>query len=135
MENLALALSVGDVLEVHVDALSEDVEARVDEIVPQADAASRSFLVKVNLARSERMFEGMFGRLLIPVGTRRHICLATAAIRTVGQLDYVEVVDLKRRTKERRLITTGKLGMPGRVEVLSGLDVGDHVLLPTDGDG
>jgi RND family efflux transporter MFP subunit len=135
MEDLALKLAIGDTLTVHVDALGEDVKAQVDEIVPQAEAASRSFLVKVGLDRSERMFEGMFGRLVIPVGSRRHLCLDTDAIQTVGQLEFVEVVDLDTRTKQRRLITTGKLGMPGRIEVLSGLNAGDYVLRQPANDG
>ncbi|MBN2475701.1 MAG: efflux RND transporter periplasmic adaptor subunit [Pirellulales bacterium] len=129
MENLAVKLKVGDTLAVRIDALQRNVEATVDEIVPQAEVASRSFLVKVALPRSEGMFEGMAGRLLIPAGTRRHLCLATDAIDTIGQLQFVEVVDLEQHTKQRRMITTGRLGMPGRVEVLSGLKAGENVLV------
>ena len=68
------------------------LDALIDEIVPQAEAASRSFLVKVRLPRSEDMFEGMFGRLKIPAGTRRFLCLSTDAIERVGQLEMVDVV-------------------------------------------
>ncbi len=133
MENLAVKLKLGAMLTVHVDALDLDVQAHVDEIVPQAEAASRSFLVKVGIPHSEGVYEGMFGRLLIPAGKRRHLCLATAAIRTVGQLQFVDVVKADGRTKERRFITTGRLGYPGRIEVLSGLSAGDRVLLHPEG--
>ena len=70
----------------------------------------------------------MFGRLRIPAGTRRHLCLAVPAIDRIGQLEYVEVV-LPGNVVERRFIKTGRLGMPGRVEVLSGLHAGERVLL------
>jgi RND family efflux transporter MFP subunit len=129
MENLAMKLSIGQTLQVHIDALDRDVEAVVDEIVPQAEAASRSFLVKIALPRSEGLYEGMFGRLRIPAGTRRHLCLATAAIQEVGQLEFVEVLQPDDNTLERRFITTGRLGMPGRVEVLSGLEPGEQVVI------
>ncbi|MEA1951397.1 MAG: efflux RND transporter periplasmic adaptor subunit [Planctomycetota bacterium] len=129
MENLAMKLKIGDVLQVHIDALNRDVEAVVDEIVPQAEAASRSFLVKVALRRSDELYEGMFGRLRISAGTRRHLCLATAAIQTIGQLQFVNVVKPDEKTIERRFIITGRLGMPGRVEVLSGLKAGEQVLI------
>lgn len=122
-------------LTVHIDALNRDVEALIDEIVPQAEAASRSFLVKVRLPRSEGLFEGMAGRLLIPAGKRRHLCLATAAIERIGQLQFVEVADLQNGTKQRRLIKTGRLGMPGRVEVLSGLKAGEKVVLKRPSPG
>lgn len=132
MENLAVKLKKGDVLTVRLEALDREVEAVVDEIVPQAEAASRSFLVKVALPRSEGFYEGMFGRLLIPAGTRRHLCLWTAAIQTVGQNEFVYVVkedEAGRPVVERCFITTGRLGMPGRIEVLSGVEAGDKVLL------
>jgi len=127
-ESLAVKLQVGQKLNVHIDALERDVEATIDEIVPQADAPSRSFLVKAALPRSSDLYEGLFGRLLIPAGSRRHLCLATAAIQRVGQLDFVDVV-LPDGTIEKRFIKTGREGMRGRVEVLSGLEAGEKVVL------
>ncbi len=131
MENLAMKLKLGDALTVHIDALDRDVAATVDEIVPQAEAASRSFLVKVALHRSDDLYEGMFGRLRIPVGTRRHLCMPLAAIQTIGQLEFVDVLKPDGHSLERRLITIGRVGVPGHVEVLSGLNAGDRVVLLT----
>ncbi len=128
LERLAMGLHVGQQLIVHVDSVDRDFSATIDEIVPQADAASRSFLVKASLPRSENLFEGMYGRLQIPAGRRRHLCLATDAIRRMGQLEFVDVV-LDDATLQRRLIKTGRLGMPGRQEVLSGLEAGEKVVL------
>jgi RND family efflux transporter MFP subunit len=129
MENLAVKMNIGERLTVHIDALGRDVGARVDEIVPQAEAASRSFLVKVALTESEGLYEGMFGRMRIPSGVRRHLCLPTAAIQTLGQLQFVDVVAADGQTLERRFITTGRFGSPQQVEVLSGLEAGDRVVL------
>ena len=128
LEELAVKLRPGDTIKVYIDAVQREIESTIDEIVPQADAPSRSFLVKATLPRAEDLYEGMFGRLRIPAGTRRHLCLETDAIQTVGQLTFVNVVN-DDRTIERRLITTGRLGMPGRVEVLSGLRAGERVVL------
>jgi RND family efflux transporter MFP subunit len=127
-EQLAVTLKVGQKLNVHVDALNRDIEATIDEIVPQADAPSRSLLVKASLPRTDGLYEGMFGRLAIPAGSRRHLCLAESAIERVGQLEFVDVVRSD-GTLERRYIKTGQLGMPGRIEVLSGLAMGEEVVL------
>lgn len=128
MEQLAVKLRPGDKLDVYVDALERELEATIDEIVPQADAPSRSFLVKASLPRSDDLYEGMFGRLRIPAGTRRHLCLATSAIQRIGQLEFVDVV-LPDGSLEKRYIKTGRLGIPGRVEVLSGLKADEQVVL------
>lgn len=131
LEQLAVSLRVGQKLNVRVDSVNRDFIATIDEIVPQADAASRSFLVKASLPRSEDLYEGMYGRLQIPAGSRRHLCLATDSIRRIGQLEFVDVV-LEDGSLRRRLIKTGRLGMPDRIEVLSGLDAGDRVVLYPD---
>ena len=137
MENLAVKLHPGDQLNVRIDALekTEMVKAVVDEIVPQAQATSRSFLVKVALPRSPNLFEGMSGRLQVPAGTRRFLCLNAEAIERNGQNERVYVVH-DDGTLERRLIKTGrvgrrdeKTGRPTRVEVLSGLEADEKVLL------
>ena len=127
-EQLAVKLQVGQTLTVYVDALDRQIDATVDEIVPQADIASRSFLVKVAIPKSDDLFEGMFGRLRIPVGVRRHLCLNTAAIQQVGQLQFVDVV-LENNELEKRYIKTGRLGMPQRIEVLSGVKAGERVVV------
>lgn len=128
MAQLAVNLRVGDQLSVYVDALQKEFPAVVDEIVPQADAPSRSFLVKASVPRSDDLYEGMFGRLRIPAGERRHLCLAMDAIVRIGQLEFADVV-LDDGTIERRMIKTGQVGAPGRQEVLSGLQAGERVIL------
>jgi RND family efflux transporter MFP subunit len=133
MESLAIKLKVGQDLTVRVDSVNKDFTATIEEIVPQADTASRSFLVKSSLPRSDNLYEGMYGRLQIPAGSRRHLCLATDAIRRVGQLEFVDVV-MEDRSLQLRLIKTGRLGMPGRVEVLSGVNAGERVVLFPSGD-
>ncbi len=130
LEHLAVKLRAGDRLNVYIDALEREVESTIDEIVPQADAPSRSLLVKASIPRSDDLFEGMFGRLRIPAGERRHLCLATDALHQVGQLEFVEVVNDDGQI-EKRFIKTGRLGMPGRIEVLSGLKAGERVVIRT----
>lgn len=127
-EELALRLEPGSPVQVHIDALDRDLTGTVAQRVPQAEAASRSFLIKIALPDVSGLFEGMFGRLKIPVGERRHLCLPVAAIREIGQLQFVDVVR-RDGTLERRFIRTGRRGFPGKVEVLSGVEAGERVLL------
>ena len=127
-EALSGDIAVGDEMKVTIDALDATFTGTVEEIVPQAQAASRSFLVKVLLPRDKRMVEGMFGRLFVPTSRRSRYCVSEAAIRRIGQLRFVDVVGPE-GVLQRRQVTLGEHAEGGRVEVLSGLEAGERVVL------
>jgi RND family efflux transporter MFP subunit len=128
-ESLAAHLRPGMKLGVRVDSADLDVEGAVREIVPQAETASRSVLVKVSLPTdSKTLYIGTFGRLHIPVGELNRIVVPRAAARTVGQLEMVDVVS-RDGTLERRFVRRGEM-LGDQVEILSGLRIGERVALP-----
>lgn len=133
-ESLALAARIGQKIPVRVDAAGYAAVATIREIVPRAEQATRSVLVKVALPPldGKAILPGMFGRMEFPVGTRERLVLPRAAVRSVGQLDMVDLVEPDGRIARRFV----RLGNPlpnaenDKVEILSGLDPGDRVALP-----
>jgi multidrug efflux pump subunit AcrA (membrane-fusion protein) len=113
-----------------VEAAGVDAEGEVREIVPQAQQASRTVLVKVGLASptGNPPLPGMFGRISVPVGRADRLVVPRAAVRTVGQLELVDVPGPD-GTLTRRFVRTGR-PVDGKVEVLSGLAEGERVALP-----
>ena len=105
-------------LDVLVTSLDRKVQGSVEEIVPFADPVSRTFLVKVALPPQEDLYPGMFGRLLIPIGTRRTVLVPRACWQRVGQLDTVVVKDGE--DWRRIYVKTGQV-QGESVEVLAGL--------------
>jgi membrane fusion protein (multidrug efflux system) len=133
-EALAGTVRVGAALPVHIDALRLDLVGRVREIVPQAQVASRSVLVKITLPsyRTGQLYVGMFGRASLPIGQVERVVVPTAAIQHVGQLELIEVITSE-GTLERRFVRSGR-HLDDRVEILSGLAAGERVALPAPGD-
>jgi RND family efflux transporter MFP subunit len=125
-ESLAQQLSVGQQLPARIDALDYECRATVSEIVPQAESASRSFEVKVTGSCPPGIYSGMFGRLLLPLGEEQVVTAPLAAVRYVGQLAVVDVV--QRDTTLRRHVQLGRKFADG-VEVLAGLRPGEKVVL------
>lgn len=126
-EALVRYIKVGDQLLVKLGTEETLTTGIVDEIVPQADVASRSVLVKVLIPNVTDLYTGMFGRLLIPTGTERVLVVPTQAIERVGQLEYVLTPTAS--GPERRFVQTGRR-FGDKIEVLAGISENEPVLIP-----
>ncbi|MEZ5987542.1 MAG: efflux RND transporter periplasmic adaptor subunit [Planctomycetota bacterium] len=125
-ESLAARLAPGREVEVSLEALDLRCHGHVDEIVPEAEARSRVFEVKVSGPCPPDVLPGMFGRLFIPVGKRDELRVPAAALLRIGQLESVWVVTADDRML-RRYVQTGRHHEDG-VEILSGLSEGETIL-------
>jgi HlyD family secretion protein len=130
-EGLIHRVSPGTELEVVVNALGRSFGGTVEEVVPSADPATRTFLVKVGLPEAEDLLPGMFGRLLVPVKERKVILVPKKAIMRIGQLEVVTVETDGRW--QRIFVKTGRV-IGDKVEVLSGLHGDERVALEGEGD-
>ena len=129
-ESLAEQLKVGQKIQARLESLGYDCEATISEIVPEAQAASRSFTVKVTGPCPPGVYSGMFGRIFIPLEDEEVVVVPAAAVSKVGQLDMVDVV--VNGTVRRRSVQLGrKLGQD--YEVLAGLSAGEKIVLPQGG--
>ncbi len=125
-ESLSRYLTVGGLVSVKVDVVDHACSGTVSEIVPEAETASRTFQVKVTGPCPEGVYAGMFGRLSIPVGEETVLLIPRSAVRTVGQIECVDVAaDGMRR---RRAVQLGR-AIDGQVEVLSGLVAGERIVV------
>lgn len=115
----------GQSVEVAFEALKLD--ARVSEIVPAVDAASRAYTVKIDLPAVPNLRSGMFGRARFPLSSRRVTTIPAAAVIERGQLQSVYAIE--DGAAHLRLITTGARAKDN-VEVLSGLSEGEKVVSP-----
>ncbi|MCA9285586.1 MAG: efflux RND transporter periplasmic adaptor subunit [Phycisphaerales bacterium] len=125
-ESLSRRLVVGGQVTVRIDVLEHACSGKVSEIVPEAETASRTFQVKVTGPCPEGVYEGMFGRLSIPVGEETVVVVPAAAVRTVGQVDFVDV--LVNGLRQRRAVRIGRTIGDER-EILSGLRPGEQVVV------
>ena len=110
-----------------IDALgAEELPGRVVEIVPAANANSRTYTVKIDLPNRPGMRSGMFGKARFAGGQREAILIPPAAVVQRGQLTGVYALDAKGIAR-LRLITLGKK-FGDRIEALSGLTQGDRIV-------
>jgi RND family efflux transporter MFP subunit len=120
-------VKTGQTVEIALEALDRRLTARVSEIVPAVDAASRAYMVKIDLPELPNLRSGMFGRAWFPMGSRKVVAVPASAVVERGQLQSVFVID--DGVARNRLITTGTRRLDA-VEVLSGLSEGEKVVSP-----
>jgi RND family efflux transporter MFP subunit len=118
---------VGQGVSVVLEALDRTIAARVGEIVPAVDAASRSYIVKIELPALPQLRSGMFGRAVFTLGKRSALAVPAAAIREQGQLRMVFASE--GGFARSRMVTLGETHGDLR-EVLSGLNAGDSIVFP-----
>jgi HlyD family secretion protein len=126
-ESLVAGVKFDQKLEVRIDAIQQTLQGTVREIVPQADPRTRTLLVKISLSPQADLVSGQFGTLAVPMGTYQALVIPARAIRHVGQLQLVDVVDDK-GVPHRRFVTLGR-SHDDRVEVLSGLKPAERVVV------
>lgn len=126
-ESLLGVVRPGQEVEVEIEALAKTLTARVSEIVPAVDAASRAFLVKIDLPALAGLRSGVFGRARFRAQTRDVLAIPAAAVVEYGQVRSVYVVEEGRARS--RLVALGER-RADRVEVLTGLAAGETIVSP-----
>ena len=121
--DLRYARTGGEVLAA-IEALGNaELKGKVVQIVPAADAASRAFLVKIELPTDTRLRSGLFGRAQFSRGKQQALLIPRSAVIERGQLQGVFVLD-QNRVASLRYVTLGKFS-GSEIEVLSGLQGGE----------
>jgi RND family efflux transporter MFP subunit len=99
---------------------------KVRELSPSADPQTRTFQLKLAIETQGRIMPGQFARVLVPLGHREVIRVPQSAVVQRGQLEIVFVVETNRA--RMHLVKTGR-STGGELEILSGLDGGDAVVV------
>lgn len=112
---------------VEVAALGRVMEGKVSEIVPRADPVSRSFTAKIALPEESGLHSGLYATVSFPGTGQPVLAIPVETLVRRGQLVGVYAVAEDGRARFR-LVKTGR-ERDGRIEVLSGLEAGEQVIL------
>lgn len=126
-ESVIAAIHMGMKIPVKLDAAPAAANSgTVEQIVPAADPASHTFLVKIDLAPSKQLRAGMYGSTEIATGTRQAIIVPRSAVVLRGSLPCAYVLDSK-GIAQLRYVTLGA-EQAEMVEILSGISAGEKLV-------
>ncbi|UCF69338.1 MAG: efflux RND transporter periplasmic adaptor subunit, partial [Acidobacteriota bacterium] len=127
-ESDVVVLTTGDHAVVTIDAVGLDLDATIERIIPAADPQSRTFVIELVAANSDqRLKSGMFARARTSRGQRTVLTVPSSAVVSRGALEGTFVLD-DNGVARLRWVRTGRV-RSGRVEVLSGIDPGERVVV------
>lgn len=122
------SISRGDKIPVIIDALEGRVlDGVVRKILPAGDPQTHTFTVEVDLPPVPGLKTGMFGRFQLDKGTSTTILVPGTAVIQHGEIMSVFAVG-QDRIARLRWVKAGRR-LDGQVEILSGVNVGESVLL------
>ena len=126
-------VQVGDSIAVRIDARPDlgTVDGEVREIVPSADPATHTFMVKVGLGRID-VPSGFSGRATIMGDGSDRLVVPTSAVHHRGGLELV-IVRAADGSARTRAVTTGNTIGSDRIEILSGVNADETVVVDAPG--
>jgi multidrug efflux pump subunit AcrA (membrane-fusion protein) len=122
-ESLLRELKPGRKVKVELEGESE---MAISEVLPSLDPQSRTATVRINLPARPGLRSGMSGKIRVPGAEREAVTVPVEAVRVNGQLQTVFVVA---NGRARASMVTLGARREGRVEVLSGVDAKDRVVV------
>ena len=122
-------IKLGNALTARVGLPPQEIKVTVDEIQPAADPQTRTVLVKALLPTDSGAQPGAFAWLRQACGHESVLLVPAAAVRRIGQLESVKLV-INGQARLRHVRTGKRFG--DAVEILSGLNEGDSVLIAGD---
>ncbi|QJB32954.1 efflux RND transporter periplasmic adaptor subunit [Chitinophaga oryzae] len=124
------AISRGGSAKVYIPTLQDSMEGKITIINPQADAASRTYSIKIKLSNSNgRLLPGMLADIRLNTGRSANNLTvpATAVVRDADDLTYVFITNGQRQAVRKR-VTVGALTGKNEVVITTGLQGGEQVI-------
>jgi RND family efflux transporter MFP subunit len=128
-ESLAAKIQVGDAAEVHVQATGEHFTGKVERFTDSLDPSTRTMQVEIDVPNPKYHLQpGMYADVRLNANSRDNtLAVPVEAVRHDGDKSSVLVIDSHDRVQLRQV----QVGVQNsnRVEILSGLNEGERVLI------
>ncbi len=126
-EQYAPYLPVGASVTVAVPSLGVRQSSTIREVVPLRGEKTRTITVKAPVKEAAGFVPGLYGMISFNTQESTTILVPLSALSTVGQLEAVRVIE-SGKVKIRH-VKTGRKMENGKVEILSGLNAGEELII------
>ncbi|MBT3724869.1 MAG: efflux RND transporter periplasmic adaptor subunit [Gammaproteobacteria bacterium] len=128
-------LKEGMSLNIRVDGINKPVTAKLTRIFPVANLEDHTIHIEMKIASLPELTVGMYAEIIIPdrsISTQV-VAVPKSSIIRRGGLPLVYIVDKEGKAK-LRIVRLGSYSLHGLVEILSGVDERDSIILNPSAD-
>ena len=126
-EQYAPYLRSGTPVTISIPSAKFEQASKIREVVPQREEKTRTITVKAPLSEHPGLSPGLYGTLTFKTVESKVVLVPSEAVQTVGQLETVKV--LENGVVKIRHVKTGRKLSNGKVEIISGLNPGEEVVV------
>jgi RND family efflux transporter MFP subunit len=126
-EQYAPYLHSGTPVTISIPSAKFEQASTIREVVPQREEKTRTITVKAPLSEHAGLGPGIYGTLTFKTVESDVVLIPSEAVQTVGQLETVKV--LEDGAVKIRHVKTGRKLSNGKVEIISGLNPGEEVVV------
>ena len=122
-------LAIGDVVPIRAGGAEDgEIAGKLAEVAPASDAATRTFLVKIDLpANVAALQPGQFVKIAWPDGKNENLVVPASAVSLFGQMERLFVAGDNGRANLRVVKTGARRN--DMIEILAGLSAGEKVVI------
>jgi len=110
---------------VYVGAINQTVDAKVASIIPSADPATHSYLVKFALANKDGLLPGMYAKVYVNIASKEEVVIPYDALTSRGGIVGVFVDD----NGKAKFIPVTIISQDGNDVAVKGIESGKKVVI------
>jgi len=118
-------IKIAQPAKVYVSAVNKTVDAKVSNIIPSADPATHSYLVKFSLADKEGLLPGMYAKIYVKVASKQEVVVPYNALTSRGGIVGV-FVDNNGKAK---FVPVSIVSQDGEEVAVTGVNAGERVVI------
>jgi len=110
---------------VFVSAVNKTVDAKVSNIIPSADPATHSYLVKFSLADKKGLLPGMYAKIYVKIASKQEVVIPYNALTSRGGIIGVFIDD----NGVAKFVPISVVSQNGDEVAVNGVEAGERVVI------
>jgi len=118
-------IKTGQDAKVYVSAVNKSVDAKVSNIIPSADPATHSYLVKFTLSDKKNLLPGMYAKIYVKVANKNEVVIPYNALTSRGGIVGVFIDE----NSKAKFVPVSVVSQDNNEVAVMGVNAGEKVVI------